>query len=274
LSGSKEMSVVVTGGGSGIGLDVARNLGRDGALVTIVGRSADRLAEARKVLVGQGLAPDKLREYPADVSNEDQCRDAMEFAASLTGQLDAIAACAGEPRGQMAPVTQLDLDQWRSIFDNNVTSTMLTLKYGARELVRAGGGAFVAISSISAVLSARFAAPISAAKAAVDQLVRVAARELGADNVRVNAIRPGLVQVERQNLPEEMKQDFLSIIPMHRLGEPHDIADVVRFLIGPAGAWITGQVINVDGGQTLVRAFDASSWVPANRRTNEPNEGV
>ena len=160
-----------------------------------------------------------------------------------------------------AEVTELDLDQWRSVFDNNVVATMLTLKHGGRELVRAGGGSFVSISSLSAHLTARFASPISSAKVAIEQLCRIAAVELGPSDVTVNVIRPGLVQVPRQDLPPEMERDFLSIIPLHRLGEPRDIAGIVRFLVGPEARWITGQVISVDGGQTLNRAFDATPWV-------------
>jgi NAD(P)-dependent dehydrogenase (short-subunit alcohol dehydrogenase family) len=256
-----EMNVLVTGGGSGIGLDVARTLLASGVEVTIAGRSAERLDGARRQLVGEGADNARLHTVAADVSDEPQCVAAVAAATQAAGHLDAVVACAGEPRGQMAPVTHLELDQWRSVFDNNVVATMLTLKHGARELVRSGGGAFVAISSISAQLTARFAAPISAAKAAVEQLVRIAAHELGASLVTVNAIRPGLVEVDRQDLPEEIRQDFLSVIPLNRLGRPHDIAGITKFLIGPEADWLTGQVISVDGGQTLVRAFDASAWV-------------
>jgi NAD(P)-dependent dehydrogenase (short-subunit alcohol dehydrogenase family) len=161
----------------------------------------------------------------------------------------------------MAPVTQLDLDSWRSAFDNNVVATMLTLKYAAREMVRAGGGSFVAISSISSTMAARFTSPISSAKAAVDQLCRIAASELGPSNVRVNVVRPGLVRVDRQELPEQIERDFRSAVVLRRLGRPGDIADMVSFLVGPRAAWITGQVISVDGGQTVNRPFDASAWV-------------
>jgi NAD(P)-dependent dehydrogenase (short-subunit alcohol dehydrogenase family) len=256
-----EMSVAVTGGGSGIGLDVARSLLVSGTHVTIVGRSSERLDEARKSLDSEGVDVSGLHSFAADVSEEVPCAAAIDAATAVTGRLNAVVACAGEPRGQMAPVTHLDLEQWRSVFDNNVVASMLTMKYGTRELVRSGGGSFVAISSISALLTARFAAPISAAKVAVEQLVRIAAHELGPSNVTVNAIRPGLVEVARQDLPDDMKQDFLSIIPLNRLGRPRDIAGMVKFLIGPDANWVTGQVISVDGGQTLVRAFDASPWV-------------
>jgi NAD(P)-dependent dehydrogenase (short-subunit alcohol dehydrogenase family) len=192
------------------------------------------------------------------MSGEDAASRAVEAASDLRGGLHAAVACAGEPRGQMAPVTQLDLDTWRRVFDNNVVATMLTLKYAAREMVRAGGGSFVAISSISSTMAARFTSPISSAKAAIDQLCRIAASELGPSDVRVNVVRPGLVQVDRQELPAEIERDFLSAVALPRLGRP---GDVVSFLAGPGAAWITGQVISVDGGQTINRPFDASAWV-------------
>ena len=255
------VSALVTGGGSGIGLGIARELLAAGATVTIAGRSAGRLLAARQSLAAQSFDVSRLHEITADTTREEQVEAAVAAAAAAGGTLNAVVACAGEPRGQMAPVTELDLGQWRRVFENNVAGTMLTLKYGARELVRAGGGSFIAISSISALLPARFAAPISSAKAALEQLCRIAAVELGPSDVTVNVIRPGLVVVPRQDLPAEIADDFVSAIPLHRLGAPDDIAGLVRFLAGPEARWVTGQVISVDGGQTLTRAFDASRWV-------------
>jgi NAD(P)-dependent dehydrogenase (short-subunit alcohol dehydrogenase family) len=257
----EEVNALITGGGSGIGLGIARTLLASGATVTIAGRSPERLKDAREALAAESLDVSRLHEVPADATVEEQIEAAVAAATAVTGTLNAVVACAGEPRGQMAPVTELDLRQWRSVFENNVVGTMLTLKYGARELVRAGGGSFVAISSISAKLAARFAAPISSAKAALEQLCRVAAVELGPSDVTVNVIRPGLVVVPRQDLPAEMAADFVSIIPLRRLGAPDDICGLVRFLVGPEARWVTGQVIGIDGGQTLSRAFDASPWV-------------
>ena len=256
-----DMGILVTGGGSGIGLGISRRLLEEGAAVTIVGRSAQRLEEGRQALVAAGADPAAVRAHAADMSREDPCRRAVEAASELSGGLHAAVACAGEPRGQMAPVTQLDLDSWHSVFENNVVATMLTLKYAARALVRAGGGSFIAISSISSTLAARFTSPIASAKAAIDQLCRVAASELGPSNVRVNVVRPGLVQVDRQELPDEIEHDFRSAVVLPRLGRPADIADVVSFLASPRATWITGQVISVDGGQTISRPFDASPWV-------------
>ena len=256
-----DMGILVTGGGSGIGLGISRRLLADGAAVTIVGRSAQRLEEGRQALVAAGADPAAVRAHAADMSREDPCRRAVEAASELRGGLHAAVACAGEPRGQMAPVTQLDLDRWHRVFENNVVATMLTLKYAARALVRAGGGSFIAISSIRSTLAARFTSPIASAKAAIDQLCRVAASELGPSSVRVNVVRPGLVQVGRQDLPDEIERDFRSAVVLPRLGCPADIADVVSFLASPRATWITGQVISVDGGQTISRPFDASPWV-------------
>jgi NAD(P)-dependent dehydrogenase (short-subunit alcohol dehydrogenase family) len=257
----EKVSALVTGGGSGIGLGITRALLESGATVTIAGRSAERLREARGELAAQSVDVSRLHEVTADITREEQIEAAAAAAAAATGTLNAVVACAGEPRGQMAPVTELDLGQWHSVMETNVTGTMLTLKHGARELVRAGGGSFIAISSISATLPARFTGPIAAAKAALEQLCRVATVELAPSDVTVNVIRPGLVSVSRQDLPAEIADNFLSIIPLSRLGSPGDIAGLVRFLAGPEARWITGQVISIDGGQTLSRAFDASAWV-------------
>jgi NAD(P)-dependent dehydrogenase (short-subunit alcohol dehydrogenase family) len=254
-------SALVTGGGSGIGYDLSAALLAVGATVTIAGRTERRVREAAAQLGDLPSAGSRVHWVVADMSDEAQAEHAVAVAAEFGNGLHCVCACAGEPRGQMAPVTDLDLGAWRSVHDNNVVATMLTLKYSARALVGSGGGSFVAISSISSTMTARYTAPIASAKAAVDQLCRVAAHELAPSGVRVNVVRPGLVRVERQDLPAEIEQDFRAAVPMPRLGRPADIAATVMFLLGPQASWVTGQVWSVDGGQTLVRPFDATALV-------------
>jgi NAD(P)-dependent dehydrogenase (short-subunit alcohol dehydrogenase family) len=257
----RDHSVLITGGGSGIGFAITKAALAAGATVTIASRTEERLLEAVERLEELGFPGERIHYVSGDASQEPDVQRMVATATGVAGRLDAVVACAGEPRGQMAPVTHLELDAWESVFQNNARATMLTLKYGARALVRAGGGAFVAISSISSTMAAPFTAPIASAKAAVDQLCRVAANELGPSNVRVNSVRPGLIQVERQDLPAEIVSDFQSAVPMPRLGTGADIAALVSLLISPSGSWITGQVLTVDGGQTVRRAFDATPWV-------------
>lgn len=155
------------------------------------------------------------------------------------------------------PVLLYGDDQFSAEVDQNVRPVYLALKYAGRAMVRAGGGSFVAVSSTAATFSSRYLASYAAGKAAVDQLVRVAADELGPLSVRVNSVRPGLTRtaatagaIEHQ----EMGRAFLEGQPLGRHGEPDDIAEAIRHLAGPESSWTTGQCLAVDGGHTL-RAF-------------------
>ena len=136
----------------------------------------------------------------------------------------------------------------------NVVGTFLTLKHCLPAMVAAGGGAVVAISSIAGHLTHRFFGAYPAGKAGIEELVRNAADEYGADGVRCNAVRPGFVATEiMEAIPRDSSiyQSYVSNSPLGRLGEPEDVAALVHFLVSPAARWITGAVIDCDGGQSL-----------------------
>ncbi|WP_430330817.1 SDR family oxidoreductase [Rhodococcus sp. ACT016] len=250
-------SILVTGGGSGIGLGIAQTLVAEGAHVAICGRSADRLSAAAEKIAAAGAfaSGGSVTTVAADVTDESDVERAVARAIETTGRLDGVVACAGGNE-TIAPVTQLDTDAWRRTVDLNVTGTMLTIKHGARALVAAGGGSIVAISSIAASNTHRWFGAYGVSKAGVDHLVQLAADELGASNVRVNGIRPGLTRTDLVALITDggpILDDYLECTPLGRVGEVEDIAGLAAFLLGPQSAWITGQVINVDGGQMLRR---------------------
>lgn len=254
-------AILVTGGGSGIGLGVADLLARSGAHVTIVGRTADRLAAAVASITPEYGG--SVSTYAADVTNEEQIAAAVAAATALTGRLDGAVACAGGNE-TIAPVTQIDVDAWRRTVELNVTGTMLTLKHSARELVRGGGGSFVAISSIASSNTHRWFGAYGVSKSGVDHLVQLGADELGASNVRVNCIRPGLTRTDLVALITDggpLLEDYQACTPLPRIGEPEDIARLARFLLGDESTWITGQIINVDGGQMLRRGPDFTSML-------------
>ncbi len=141
----------------------------------------------------------------------------------------------------------------------------LFLKYAGQAMVRAGGGSFVAISSTAAVFSTRFLSSYAAGKAAVDQLVRVAADELGELGIRVNSVQPGLTETAATAgmfRSPEMLALFLAEQPIARHGEPDDIAQAVRYFAGPESSWVTGQLLTVDGGNTLRSFIDYRKVVP------------
>ncbi len=251
---------LVTGGGSGIGKGAAVALAGVGANVMLLGRNADRLAAVADELSG---APGQVRYEPADVTNEDQVSAAVGAATAWTGKLDGVVHSAGGSH-TIGPITQIDSELWRSTVDLNVNGTMYVLKHAAREMVRGGGGAFVGISSIAASNTHRWFGAYGPAKSALDALIRLAADELGPSWVRVNGIRPGLTRTDMveplMQLPEAL-EDYRQCTPLPRVGEVEDIANLALFLLSDAGNYITGQIINVDGGHGLRRGPDISAML-------------
>jgi NAD(P)-dependent dehydrogenase (short-subunit alcohol dehydrogenase family) len=246
---------LVTGGGSGIGLGIATRMARDGATVTICGRTASRLEKA-VAQVGDIAGPGSLHAAVADVTDEAAVAAAVRVAEEHAGgPLRAVVANAGGSTS-IGPVTQLDLDAWNATLTLNLTGTMLALKHGAASMVRAGGGSFVAISSTAGSLVHPWFGAYGPAKAGIDQLCRQAADELGPSAVRVNSVCPGLIDTELVEFivaGGPVLDSYRENTPIDRVGTPHDIAALVRFLVGPESTWLTGQTISVDGGQGLRR---------------------
>jgi NAD(P)-dependent dehydrogenase (short-subunit alcohol dehydrogenase family) len=141
---------------------------------------------------------------------------------------------------------------------------MYMLKHSAREMVRGGGGSFIGISSVAASNTHRWFGAYGVSKSAIDHLMQLGADELGASWVRVNSIRPGLIRTELVALvldSPELSEDYRVSTPLPRVGEVEDIANAAVFLLSDAASWITGQVINVDGGQLVRRGPDYSAML-------------
>ena len=257
-----DRTIMVTGGGSGIGKGVAAAAVAAGANAMLVGRNADRLAAAVDELNGQAAAGSGSARYePADVTNEDEVARAVDAATAWTGRLHGVVHCAGGS-DTIGPVTQLDSEAWRRLVDLNVNGTMYVLKHSAQQLVRGGGGSFVGISSIAASNTHRWFGAYGVSKSAVDHLMQLAADELGPSWVRVNCLRPGLIRTDLTAAvfaSPEVSGDYAASTPLPRPGEVEDVANVAVFLLSDASAYVTGQLINVDGGQMLRRGPDYSA---------------
>jgi NAD(P)-dependent dehydrogenase (short-subunit alcohol dehydrogenase family) len=239
-------AALVTGGGSGIGFGCARRLVAEGAHVTIAGRNEGKLKAAVENL-------GKRAQYVvADVSDEDAVAHAVEIAAQQLGTLHCAVANAGFGTG--APVLVHPRDSWNSVLDTNLTGTMLTIKHAGRAIAETGGGSIVAMSSIAGILTHRFMAAYNVTKAGIEMLVRTAADEMGVLNVRVNAVRPGLVptdaSVDLTDTPDVLA-DYLGKMPIPRVGTTEDIGAAVAFLLSDESSWITGVALSVDGGHHL-----------------------
>ena len=265
-------NALVTGGGSGIGLGTATRLVRDGAHVTICGRTESKLADAVAAL--QEVAADasaaggpvgSARYVVADVTVEEQIAEAVVEAASPRGHLDILFANAGGSFS-MGPMVEADVEGVRATIDLNLVGTFLCIKHGA-PLMAAGtgegvdggeapGGSIIGMSSGAGHFPHRFLWAYGSAKAGIDMLCKYAAEELGATGVRVNTVQPGIVDDELMSFITAggaWLDDYLAEMPVSRVGTVEDIASAVRFLSGPESGWITGEALAVDGGHHLRR---------------------
>jgi len=245
------MAALVTGGGSGIGLACAQRLAADGAVVTICGRTEQRLIAAADAI------GERCRYVVADIADEAAVSGAAQQAAEPLGALHIVVANAGGTQA-IGPLALVDKAAFENDLSVNVTGTFLTIK-AAVPFLMPGGGSIVAMSSIAAALTHPLMAPYSVAKAALDMLVRNAADELGCYGIRVNGVRPGLVPTGASDplvSHDATRDDYLAQMPLNRLGHVDDVAAAVRFLAGPESSWITGELLNVDGGHTLRRGPD------------------
>lgn len=255
------IGALVTGGGSGIGLAIAARLARDGATVTICGRTESRLSDALRQ-TGAIDGPGSLHAVVADVTDEEAVIAAVRTAeAHGGGPLGAVVANAGGS-SSIGPITHLDTAAWTETLALNLTGTMLALKHGGASLVRRGGGSFVAVSSTAGSLTHPWFGAYGPAKAGINQLCRQAADELGASNVRVNSVCPGLIDTDLVGFITAggpVLDSYRENTPIDRIGRPEDIAGIVRFLVGEDATWLTGQTISVDGGQGLRRGPSLAS---------------
>lgn len=255
---------LVTGGGSGIGKGAAAAIVASGGNTVLAGRNADKLAAAAEEIIGRaGDGAGEVIYEPADVTNEDEAARLVEAATAWHGRLDGVVHSAGGSE-TIGPITQIDSAAWRNTVDLNINGTMYVLKHAAREMVRSGGGSFIGISSIASSNTHRWFGAYGPSKAALDHLMMVAADELGPSSVRVNGIRPGLTRTDMVAPIMEspaVSDDYRACTPLPRVGEVEDIANLAVFLLSDAASFITGQIINVDGGHGLRRGPDLSGML-------------
>lgn len=240
-------TALVTGGATGIGKGCAAFLLGAGASVTIAGPDQAALDSALAELASARRGDARLDAILCDVTDEEQVKPAVAQAAG-GGNLDFVVCNAGT--GYPAPILSLDAEGWLIPFRVNVLGTAFCIKHAAPVMREHGGGAVVAISTIEALRAPLFMAPYPVSKAGVDALVRCAARELAPFKVRVNGIRPGYVDTDsaRAAFSDEMVKSCLDNTWAGRAGQPRDIANAVGFLLSDDSDWVTGEMVNVDGG--------------------------
>lgn len=239
-------TALVTGGSNGIGLASATSLAQDGANVVIMGRGEEALVRAKEQIAT--VAPDsRIELVVGDAGDEATVKQALTFSHGLFGRLDILVSVVGNPT--FKPMLMRELADVKDEFDLNFGTAFLMVRHGVPLLPR--GGSIVCVSSAAATQPNWGLSIYAAAKAALERFVRAAAFEVGGAGIRVNAVRPGAtLSPERAADPSNggMAAAFAAETPMGRVGEPVEIARVIRFLAGPESGWVTGQTLSVDGG--------------------------
>lgn len=239
----------ILGASAGIAQASAKLLAADGAALYLLGRSSKRLNAARDSILA--AAPDaEIAVKKGDPEDEATVAQAAQAAYDVNGRLDIVVGTVAT--GGTGPLIDLDLETFTNYVMGNLRSNFLALRYSAP--LMANGGSTVFISSTSSKIPMEGLGHYSAGKAALEMMIRVAASELGAKGIRVNAVRPGLTEAATTqgyiHLPE-LTSSFLERVPLDRLGMSDDIAPGVRYLAGPESSWMTGQSFAVDGGNEV-----------------------
>lgn len=259
MPGLDTKSVIVTGGGTGIGAACARRLAADGASVTICGRTESRLvAVADEIRAAGGT----IGHVVTDVTLEDDVAALVAAHVEAYGKLTGFVANAGGG-GSLGPYHLQDTSEFLRVLHLNVLGTMLSVKHSVPELVKTGGS-FVGMSSLAGHRTHPWFGAYTVSKAGIEAMMQNAADEYGPVGVRFNTVRPGFIATEMmEGIPRDSAvfDSYLDNTPLHGVGEPEDVADLVRFLLSDESRWITGQEIGVDGGHTLRRGPDFSAFL-------------
>ncbi|HOM71297.1 MAG TPA: 3-oxoacyl-[acyl-carrier-protein] reductase [Armatimonadota bacterium] len=241
---------LVTGAGregKGIGRSIALKLAKSGAKIVIadyVVEAAEAVAKEVEAAGGEALAVQANVADPADVERM------VNSAVDKFGKVDILVNNAGITRDSL--ILKMTEDQWDSVLDTNLKGTFNCTKAVSKLMFRQRSGRIVNVASVMGVIGNVGQANYSASKGGVIALTKTTARELGPRGVNVNAVAPGFIQTAMTDeMTEQAKESIESRIPLGRQGTPDDVADVILFLCSEASSYVTGQVINIDGGMVM-----------------------
>jgi 3-oxoacyl-[acyl-carrier protein] reductase len=240
---------LVTGAGRGIGRATALRLAQDGATVAVNYNASE--APAQEVVGLIESAGGKALAVKADVSNPAEVDAMVARVTKELGALHILVSNAGITRDNL--LMRMSQAEWDDVINTNLRATYFLVKAASRQMVRQRYGRIVTVSSVVGVTGNAGQANYAAAKAGLIAFTKSVAAEFAARNITANAVAPGFIDTDiTAVLPDEVKKGILSRIPMERYGQPEEVANAIAFLAGDDAAYITGQVLHVNGGMAMV----------------------
>jgi len=237
----------VTGASQGIGRVCALRLAKDGAAVAVAARNQEKLNELVSEITSAG---GQAAAFALDVGDEEQVKNSVKAAIAQFGKIDILVNNAGITRDQL--IMRMKRADWDAVLQTNLTSAYLCIQQVIMTMIRQKYGRIINITSIFGQTGQAGQANYSASKAGLIGLTMAIAREVGSRNITCNAVAPGFIETAMTAvLSEEFKQSAVKQIPLGRVGTPEDVASAVAFLASEDASYITGHVLNVNGGMYM-----------------------
>jgi 3-oxoacyl-[acyl-carrier protein] reductase len=238
---------VVTGASQGIGRACAIELAKRGASVALVARNQQKLEEVAHEITSAG---GRARVTTADIENEDQIKAAFKTIVADLGKIDILVNNAGITRDQL--ILRMKRTDWDTVLNTNLTSAYLCTQQAIGSMLKQRWGRIINVTSIFGQMGQAGQANYASSKAGLIGLTMAVARELGSRNITCNAVAPGFIETAMTSvLSDDLKQSALKAIPLGRVGTPEEVAHCVAFLASEEAGYITGHVLNVNGGMLM-----------------------
>ncbi len=247
----QNQTVIVTGSTQGIGREIALKFGQEGANVMVYGVDLPGQKElAEDVCKEISALGGKAAYLLGDISKGEETKKLVAYTLEQFGSIDVIVNNAGITRDNL--IMRMSEEDWDSVLAVNLKGAFQLIQAASRTLTKQKKGVIINMASVSGVMGNPGQANYSASKAGLIGLTKSVAKELAVRNIRCNAVAPGFIQpAMTDKLKEETKEAYLNAIPLKRFGQVEDIANLVLFLASDRAKYITGQVINVDGGLVM-----------------------
>ena len=238
---------LVTGASQGIGRACALKLAESGAAVALAARNQEKLHETVQQITGKG---GQAAAFTLDVADEEQIKSAVKSALAQFGKIDILVNNAGITRDQL--VMRMKRADWDAVLHTNLTAAYLCVQQVIGSMLKQRWGRIINMTSVFGQMGQAGQANYASSKAGLIGLTMAIAREVGSRNITCNAVAPGFIETAMTSgFSEDFKQNALKNIPLGRIGTPQDVASAVAFLASDDASYVTGHVLNVNGGMLM-----------------------